>query len=113
MKNIKFAVVSLILSIVLFVPASLIFIASIFQLAESHPLSIVAFPFVILSILPEIPLINISQSLGFPIVLPTLSVLFALISLYKKENKRSMAITSIILVLVSIAMYLLVRTIIK
>jgi len=108
-KKASFAIVSFILSLVLFIPASLIFLAAFFQLAESHPLSVVAFPFIILSVLPEIPLYDLSQSLGFPVVLPTLSVLFAIISLLKKENKQRLVFTSIVLVLLSIGMYLVVR----
>jgi len=109
MKKSSFAIVSLILSVVLFVPALFIFLITLLQVPESHPLMVVAFPLVLISTLPELPLFSISQPLGFPIVLPALSVLFALISLKKKESKRSLAFTSIVLVVVSIGMYLVVR----
>jgi len=109
MKKSSFAIVSLILSLVLFIPALLIFLVSILQLPESNPLFALAFFSGFLSYIPEIPLSSFSQSLGFPVVLPALTVLFALISLKKKENKRRFAITSIVLVLLSIGMYLVVR----
>ncbi|MBU0767380.1 hypothetical protein KKF55_06445 [Patescibacteria group bacterium] len=109
MKKPSFAITSFILSLVLFIPASLVFLEGALQLGENSILTIIAFPFIVIATLPEIPLYQVSLKLGFPVVLPTLATLFAIISLKRKESKRRFAIASIVLVLLSIGIYMVVR----
>lgn len=104
-----YAVISFVLSILIFIPAVLIFIASIFNIPEAHPFSVVAYPIILVLSLPEAPLHAVSQSIGFPVILPSISIVLAVVSLLRKELRRLLAVVSVALTAVSISLYLVIR----
>ncbi len=105
MKSSKFAITAFVISLLVSIQAIIAFI----DFPETHPLAPVLFPLVLLIYLPEYPLGYLPQRLGFPIVLPVLSIIFAIISLRKGENRKILSILSIALVLVSILLYTTLR----
>ena len=105
MKSSKFAILSFVISLLVFIQA----IIALIDLLETHPFVGFLFPLVLLIYLPDYPLGYLPQLLGFPIVLPLLTIVFAKISLRKGENKKILAIVSIALVLVSLLLYVAIR----
>lgn len=105
MKFSKFALISFVISLLVLVSATVAFVDP----PETHPLAPILFPIVLIAYLPEIPLSGLTRYLGFPIVLPTLGILFAFLSLRKKENKKILAIVSIVLVALGLLIYLISR----
>lgn len=105
MKSSKFAIISFVISFLIFVQSIIAFV----DLPETHPLASILFPLVFLLYLPEYPLGYLPQYLGFPIILPALSIIFALISLRKGESRKILSIASIALVLISILLFLTLR----
>lgn len=106
MKNVKFSTISLAISLLVFLAATLTFMISYFGFPETHPLAPLISSVIFIIYLTEIPLIYVSRFLGFPIVLPILVVIFTFISFRRKEDKKALSIVSIVLVLASISMYL-------
>ena len=105
MKSSKFAITSFVVSLMVFIPATIAFVDP----PEIHPFSPILFHIVLITYIPEIPLSRLAQDLGFPIVLPTLGILFAFISLRKKENKNMLTLMSITLIALGILIYLISR----
>ncbi len=110
MKNSKFAIISLVISLAVFVSAALTFITSYFGFPETHPLAPIISSIIFITYLFEIPLIYFSRFLGFPIVLPILVVIFTFISFRRNENRKALSIVSIALVLASLSMYLALQS---
>jgi len=79
------------------------------DLPETHSLAPILFPLVLLLYLPDYPLGYLPQILGVPIVLPLLSIIFALIGLRKREGKRFFSIIGIILIAISAFLFLGLR----
>ena len=105
MKKSRFAVTSFVVSMFVFIPAILIFATEATRISETNPFTLILFPIILITSLPEIPFHTLSLKLGFPIVLPTLSMVFAFMSLVKKEDKKNLAILGMGFVLISILMY--------
>lgn len=104
-KSSKFALISFVISLLVFIQAIIAFI----DIPETHSLAPVLFPIVFLIYLPDYPLGYLPQYLGFPIVLPLLSVIFALVSLWKVESRKIVSIISLVLILISVSLFLALR----
>ena len=102
MKPSKFAIIAFVMSLLVFIQALVVFT----NLSETNPLAAILFPLIVLISLPEFLLGPTIQRLGFPIIMPVLAIIFAVISLYKVENKKIFSILSIVLVLLSITLYI-------
>ena len=102
MKSSKFAYLALVMGFLVFVQALIVFV----DISESNPLAYIAFTVVLLTFLPEYLTANISQHLGFPIVLPALTVIFMLLSFYRKEDKKVISIIGLSLAVTAISLYL-------
>ena len=102
-------IVAFILSILVFIPALLIFIASVFNIPETHPLASVFFLVILVSTLPEMPLHNLSLKTGFPVVLPSLSIILAAVAVIRREHRKGLLITGTALIILSIVLYLIVH----
>lgn len=109
MKNSKYAIIAFVLSLMVIVPAILIFLAEYFHLSVSHPLAGLVFWIGMITYLPEMPLGGLIQHFGFPVVLPLLTVVFAGGSLIVRESRKRLAITSIVLVILGVLIYLGIR----
>ena len=105
MKHSKFADISFVISLLVFIRALIVFI----DIPESHPLASILFSVVFLIYLPEYLLGYLPQYLGFPIALPMLGIVFALISFLKSEHKNMLTITSVAMVCLSIFLFLWLR----
>jgi hypothetical protein len=101
MNSSKFAITAFVLSVLVFIQALIVIIDP----SETHPLAPMLFSIVLLIYLPDYPLGYLPQRLGFPIALPVLTILFAIISLCKGEGKKILSVTSIILILVSMLLF--------
>ena len=105
MKNSKFAFISLFISLLFIVQAAISFV----DIPETNPLAVIFFPIslvIYIIYLPEDLLGFLPFSLDFPIIMPILSVIFALVSFYKKEDKKILSAISIILILAGILLFL-------
>ena len=105
MKSSKFSIISFVVSFLVLIQALIAFV----DLPETHSLAPILFPLVLLLYLPDYPLGYLSQILGVPIVLPLLSIIFALFGIRKKEGKKIFSITSVILVVISVFLFLGLR----
>ena len=90
-KYSKFALISFVISLLVFIQAIIAFI----DIPETHPLASILFPIVLIIYLPDYPLGYLPQYLGFPVVLPILSMALALISFRKGESKKTITIISV------------------
>ena len=106
MRNTRLAVVSLAISSAVFLSAALTFVSSYFGIRETHPLALIISPLVFATYMFEMPLAGVSRSLGFPIVLPALGLIFAFLSYRKKERANALVLASVALIAVSTLMYL-------
>lgn len=104
----KFSIASLLVNLQVFVSATLTYGTSAWGFPESHPLVAVISFVVFITFLSEIPLIYFSRHLGFPVVLPTVSIILAIMGFRKREN-RKLSIVSMALLLVSVLIYLSLR----
>lgn len=102
-----FSWTALILGIIVFVPALLITIATLFHASESNPLAIITFMVALISNIPEMPIGSIIAYTGFPVVLPTLTIASGLWAIKKGEPKKKWARIGIELVIASIVAYIL------
>ncbi|TSC75857.1 MAG: hypothetical protein G01um101430_27 [Parcubacteria group bacterium Gr01-1014_30] len=100
----KFAIISFIISVLVFTQAVIAFM----DIPETHPLASVLFPIILIAYLPDYPLGYLPQHFGFPIVLPLLGIIFSLIS-FRRENKKILSITSLILIIAGITLFLVLR----
>lgn len=105
LKSSKFALISFVISLLVLIQAIIAFV----DIPETHPLVHVLFPIVLLIYVLEYPLGYLPQYLGFPIVLPTLAIIFTLISFRKIENKKIFAVIGMVFILISISLYLILR----
>lgn len=102
MKRSPLAIVSLVAGIMLVIPVILFFIIDGLGLGEAHPLAVVAFPLVMLLTLPEAPLQMMNVPIGFPVILPAISLLTGLASVLRTEPKKNLAIAGMILTVLSL-----------
>ncbi len=109
MKKFPFGTFALAISILLFVSAAMVFLGEYFQIDESNPIYAVFFYIVLILFLPELPLHSASQALGFPIIVPSITFVLAVLGLVKDTSRKSYSIVAIILTIVSILLYLGVR----
>jgi hypothetical protein len=108
MKRSPLALVSLIAGIMVLVPAALILVIDGLGLGESHPLAVAAFPIILIFSLPEAPIQAFNVPFSFPIVVPLVSYLCAVASIARKESKKKLAITGIVLTTISLAILALI-----
>ncbi len=106
----RFTLASLAVSFLVFISAALTFATSVWGFPETHPLAPVLSLVIFLIFLSEIPLIFFSRHLGFPLVLPAVSLIFAFIGFRRAEKARKLSILSLFLLLISVAFYLSLRT---
>jgi hypothetical protein len=118
MKSSRFATAAFAVGSLVFVQALIIAIAGVFDFRESHPgptghiantLGGALFPIVVVIFLPELLLGSLPQRLGFPVVLPALTIILATISYLTKESKQVFSVGALILILVSISFHVTVR----
>ena len=105
MKSSKFSIISFVISFLVLIQALIAFV----DLPETYSLAPILFPLVLLLYLPDYPLGYLPQILGVPIVLPLLSIIFALVGLRKGENKKIFSIIGIILIVISTFLFLGLR----
>ena len=101
----KFAIISFVISLLVFVQAIIAFV----DIPETHPLAPILFTIVLLIYLPDYPLGYLPQYLGFPVILPVLSVVLTVISFWRKEDKKIFSVMSLILILISLLLFLALR----
>ena len=111
MRHSRCAIAAVVVSLLVFIAATLTFVTSYFGFPEAHPLAPLISLIIFLIFLSEIPLIPLSRYLGFPLVLPALTVLLAFLSFRAKEHRKTLTLFSVGLVLVSILMYLALRSV--
>ncbi len=109
MKQFPFGTFALAISILLFVSAAMVFLGEYFQIGESNPIYAVFFYVILILFLLELPLHSVSQALGFPIIVPSITFVLAVLGLIKDTSRKSYSIVAIILTIVSILLYLGVR----
>jgi len=109
MKKFSFGKAALVISIALVISAGFIFTAEYFGLSEGNPFMSLFFPVVLIVSIPEFPVHSIAQNLGFPIVLPSIVLILAVIGLVKGGSRRSYSTIAIILTILSILVSLAVR----
>jgi len=116
MKSSKFAISAFILSLLILIQA----ITQVIDPPESTFLGpflwyngffiyLFEMPLAFFFSLFNIPADSFSQYVGFPLVLPTLALIFAFLGLRGKENRKTFSIISIILIGISIALFIGVR----
>lgn len=118
MESSRFATAAFAVGVLVFVQALIIAIASVYDFRESHPgpignianaLAGISFPIVFVIYLPEYLLGSLTQRLGFPVVLPALTIILATISCLTRERKRVFLVGALILILVSISFHVTLR----
>ena len=118
MESSRFATAAFAVGVLVFVQALIIAIAGVFDFRESHPgptgnianaLAGILFPIVFVIYLPEYPLGSLTQRLGFPVVLPALTIILATISCLTRESKQVFSVGALILILVSISFHVTLR----
>ncbi len=118
MESSRFAIAAFAVGVLVFVQALLLVIAGVYDFRESHAgptghianaLAGVLFPVVFVTYLPEYPLVSLTQRLGFPVVLPALTVILATISCLTRESKQVLSVGALILILVSISFHVSLR----
>ena len=108
MKSSRFATAALMVGLLVLVAAMI----GLFASSETGPLASVLFLITFVTYLPEYPLAHLLNQMGmermsFPVVLPLLSIVCALVSFRRKEDKRLLSGLGVALVLISILLYLL------
>jgi len=106
MKNFSFGYIALVISIVLVISAGFVFTTEYFGLSESNPLVVLFFYIVLIVSIPEFPVHSIAQSLGFPIVVPSIVFILAVLGLVKSDSRKSFSIIAITLTILAILLYL-------
>lgn len=106
-----FSIAALVCGIALFAAAALVFTATVLNASESDPLAIVAFLLVAIVNIPEMPVGMLVSNIGFPVVLPAVTVILGVFGVQRNEPRRQLAITGIVLAGLSIGLYLLLRVI--
>ena len=118
MESSRFATAAFTVGVLVFVQALIIAIGSVYDFRESHPgptenianaLAGILFPIVFVIFLPEYLLGSLPQRLGFPVVLPALTIILATISYLTRERKQVFSVVALILILVSISFHVAVR----
>jgi len=100
---------ALVISIIVFVSAVIIFFTEYFNLQESHPLASLFFIIVLISTIPEFPLLQVSQSLGFPIILPAVVFAIVVFNFLKGNSRKKFSIIAVSLTVIAILLFLSVR----
>ncbi len=96
-------------SIVIFIPAALIFFSEYFEMSESHPLMNLFFPVIFITWLPELPLHRLSQAIGFPVVLPSVVFILTILDFLKGNARRTLSTLALALTIVAILLHLSIR----
>jgi len=106
MKKFSFGYIALVISIVLVISAGFVFATEYFGFSDSNPLVILFFYIVLIVSIPEFPVFSIAQSLGFPIVVPSIVFILAVLGLVKSDSRKSFSIIAIALTILAILLYL-------
>ena len=118
MESSRFATAAFAVGVLVFVQALILVIAGVYDFRESHPgptgsianvLAGILFPIVFVIYLPEYALGSLPQRLGFPVVLPALTIILATISCLTRERKQVFSVGALILILVSIFFHVTLR----
>lgn len=88
----NYSVLSFALSVCVLLSAVLTSAATYFGLPETHPLAPPIFLIVFFIYLPELPLMWIIGNCGYPLVLPGLSVLFAILGFRRAGNGAALGL---------------------
>ena len=109
MENFPFGRVALVIGIALFVSAVFVFLAEYFALSEDNPISIVIWGIILFVSILEFPVHSISQSLGFPIVVPLIVFSLSTVSFIRNKSQKIFSIMAVLLTIVSVLLFLAVR----
>ena len=118
MESSRFATAAFAVGVLVFVQALIIAIASVYDFRESHPgpignianaLAGISFPIVFVVYLPEYLLGSLTQRLGFPVVLPALTIFWQRSAVSLGSANECFWLAPSILILVSISFHVTLR----
>jgi hypothetical protein len=107
-KNPSFTISAFILSLLVFIPAAFIALSHVADLSHSRFLVSATLPIIFTAALFEAPLYKVTAALGFPVILPILTLASVGLGFRKRERYLELRIAALSLTVIGFLLYIII-----